>query len=422
MICAMVSLYRLVFVGLALSSFLGSIPHASAQDSVGQTNGSCLGICQVIRSLLGQSSPAPIGPQAALNSPAQPHLAAAASAARQPPSAKAVAPRSLSQSRITPSSRAPAVRGTMARPRGVRPGGITAGRVRILGPRHGDPDRQLAEEIAKASQRPFRFVPRVTGRNVAEQMLQAPDADFAVISTAAVADVSGQNEGGAGLTYVAKLFPQELHLLARPEVRSIEDLDGKAVAIGGPGSTSARVARDIFAALAIKPREIALDADAGLARVRSGDLSAAVVVAGKPSAKLASIGSANGLRLLPVQFAPALQATYLPATIAPADYPGLVREGAPVETIAVGMVLVARNTPEGSGRSFSTAAFVERFFSNLPKLVASGHPKWREVNIAAVTHEAPRFGAARRWLEARMPDTGQPRTTSSIRTRLGASP
>src|SRR3954453_9285771 len=47
------------------------------------------------------------------------------------------------------------------------------------------------------------------------------------------------------------------------------------------------------------------------------------------------------------------------------------------------LIVMARTAPEGSSRNRSTTAFVESFFANLPKLVASGYPKWRDVNIAA---------------------------------------
>jgi hypothetical protein len=86
------------------------------------------------------------------------------------------------------------------------------------------------------------------------------------------------------------------------------------------------------------------------------------------------------------------------------------------------LIVMARTAPEGSSRNRSTAAFVESFSANLPKLVASGYPKWREVNIAATIPDAQRFEAARRWLAARTPDAGPPQFTSSIRTKSGVSP
>lgn len=422
----MIDLRHLVSVGLTLSSFLGTTPGASAQDGMPNSgaNPSCVGICRAVKDLFGQSSPPPVVTQVAPKKQGQPRPAAATRSAPQTSSVNAVAPApSRPSSKAPPSSRAPDPSAKIVRPRNSGPGRTIAGRhLGILAPTHGDPDRQVAEEIVKASQQPFRFMPHIEGRDLSEQMLRVPEADLALISTVTLNSVTGKNEAGQAPAYVAKLFPQELHVLARPEVHSIEDLDGKAVATGAAGSTSAMLARDVFAALEIKPSEIELDGEAAIARVRSGALSAVVVVAGKPYTKLASIGSADGLRLLPVRFAPALQATYLPATIASADYPGLVREGALVETIAVGMVLVARNAPEESGRYRDMALFVEGFFANLPKLAASGHPKWREVNIAAVIPEAQRFEAARRWLDARMPESGQPQTTSSVRTKPGAPP
>src|SRR4051812_11551823 len=84
------------------------------------------------------------------------------------------------------------------------------------------------------------------------------------------------------------------------------------------------------------------------------------------------------------------------------------------------LIVMARTAPEGSSRNRSTAAFVESFSANLPKLVASGYPKWREVNIAATIPDAQRFEAARRWLAARTPDAGPPQFTSSGSSAVGS--
>ena len=137
-------------------------------------------------------------------------------------------------------------------------------------------------------------------------------------------------------------------VLAQSGISSVQQLMGKRVSIGAAGSGAHLISRDVFDRLGIKADEVNLGEADALEKLKSGEIAAAVLVTGKPSAAIAKLKVDGGLRLLSVPFAKQLQDDYLPAVLSDIDYPGTVAAGEGVETIAVGAVLIAYNWPRGS--------------------------------------------------------------------------
>jgi TRAP transporter TAXI family solute receptor len=199
------------------------------------------------------------------------------------------------------------------------------------------------------------------------------------------------------ITYVAKLFNEEIHILAGPGITSLKDLNGKQVNFGTEGSGTDITAALVFESFGIAPQPTHLaDADAIL-KVKSGELAAAIVMGAKPSAALAD---ASGLKLLPIPYAKALEDDYYPATLTHADYPGLIAEGESVDTVAVCTVLVSFNWPSDSVRYQKIAKFVDAFFGKFDQFQAPPRqPKWREVNFAATLEGWHRSPLAQAWID-----------------------
>src|SRR5262249_26533335 len=147
------------------------------------------------------------------------------------------------------------------------------------------------------------------------------------------------------VVYIAKLFNEEMHLLVREDsgVAKIEQLAGKTVNFGDSGSGTQFAARDVFTRLGIKVQEVNVGQADALAKLKSGESDASVLLAGKPAASIAALKAQEGFRLLPVPFAKKLQDDYLPAVLVKEDYPALVSSADGVQTVAVGAVLVAYN-------------------------------------------------------------------------------
>jgi uncharacterized protein len=202
------------------------------------------------------------------------------------------------------------------------------------------------------------------------------------------------------IVYIAKLFGEEMHVAVRADsdIRSLGQLAGKRVNFGVLGSGTQLTARDVFGRLNIKVDEANLAQADAVAKLEAGQIAASVLIAGKPAAPMTGLAT-GGLRFLPVPFAKSLQEDYLPGVLTSEDYPGMVRPGEDVETIAAAAVLIAYNWPKGSEPYRRLEDFVGRFFSRLDAFTEpQRHPKWREANFAAPLAGWTRFQPAEDWL------------------------
>src|SRR6266480_93690 len=102
--------------------------------------------------------------------------------------------------------------------------------------------------------------------------------------------------------YVLRLPIAELHILAREEIKSIEDLRGKKVSFGPAGSASSLTGTIVFQRLGVKVEHVLLDNATALTKLKSGELAALVRVIGKPVGFFAHIPANSGLHLVPIPF------------------------------------------------------------------------------------------------------------------------
>lgn len=199
------------------------------------------------------------------------------------------------------------------------------------------------------------------------------------------------------ITYIAKLHNEELHLLAGAGIKRVEDLAGKKVEFVG-GATVTGVA--VFGLLNIKVEPVLDDQALALEKLRSGEAAALAYVAAKPTSLFEVLPSGEGLHFLPIPLKPEMTSAYVPARLTADDYPHLVSGDGPVDTIAVGAVMVVANLAPDTERYHNVANFVDAFFTQFPRLQeAPRHPKWAEVNLAAELPGWKRFPPADSWLK-----------------------
>jgi len=200
--------------------------------------------------------------------------------------------------------------------------------------------------------------------------------------------------------YIAKLYNEEFHLLARADVKSVDDLAGKKVNFGLQGDGTNFTGPRLFALLKIKVTPVNYDQATALEKLRSGEISALAYVAGKPAPLFLEVRQQDRLHFLPIPLKPEIASAYIPARLTSDDYPAVVPPDGSVDTVAVGAVMVAANLTPGSERARNVASFVEAFFTQFPKLLEEGHhPKWNEVNLAAELPGWHRYGPADNWIK-----------------------
>src|ERR1700733_1209393 len=204
------------------------------------------------------------------------------------------------------------------------------------------------------------------------------------------------------IVYITKLFNEEMHLVVRADsgIDTLDQLNGKKVNFSDIGSGSQLATRDIFRRLGLTAVEVNMGQADAFEKLKTGEIAATVLIAGKPAASMLKLRAADGFRFLPVPFTKPLQDEYLPAVLGSTDYPGMVESGHDINTVAVGAVLIAYNWPRDTDRYRRIAKFVEAFFPRLAEFQEPPrHPKWRETNLAAVVPGWTRFGAAQEWLD-----------------------
>src|SRR3954462_11636786 len=200
--------------------------------------------------------------------------------------------------------------------------------------------------------------------------------------------------------YLLRLPIAELHILAKTDIRSLEDLRGRRVNFGPAGSGSSLTGTIVFQRHGVQVDQVLIDQQSALQKLRSGEVDALVRVVGKPVDFFTRISPNSGLHLVPIPYTQTLADYYTVGEFEAKDYPALIAEGEKIETIAVPAVLSVFNWPKASERYRRIERFTERLFANWDEfLVAPRHPKWRDVNLGATVPGWTRHTIAEQMLE-----------------------
>src|SRR5215468_206552 len=201
------------------------------------------------------------------------------------------------------------------------------------------------------------------------------------------------------LRYIAKLYNNELHVIAPTSVKSIFDLEGKRItAQTDVGYYSAKV---IFSRLGLKAQfDYWTDDARAIQKLIDGESDAYITSTGKVFSLLRAVKNEDRrLHLVPIPYDPRLLDLYLPTTLSDADYPNLLAPGEKIDTVATSVLLATFNWPEGGERYRRTAKFVDAFFSKIDEfLKPPRHPKWSESSINVKISGWERFKAADDWI------------------------
>jgi uncharacterized protein len=208
--------------------------------------------------------------------------------------------------------------------------------------------------------------------------------------------------------YIAPLFHNDIHVVARQGIRTLQDLNGKRVfaerSIGLPA------ARIIFRRMGIEADiDSQTDPTGGLQKLLSGERDAWIASVSKNAPVIKDIKNEGGkFHLLTIPYDRALQDIYLPSTFSSEEYPNLVAPGDRVDSLAVSTVLMVYNWPPQSDRYRRVAHFVDALFDHIEQLQQPPrNAKWRDTVISANVAGLVRFKGAQDWLDKARGDASQ---------------
>jgi branched-chain amino acid transport system substrate-binding protein len=214
--------------------------------------------------------------------------------------------------------------------------------------------------------------------------------------------------------YVTKMFNEEMHVLAPRTIRSMKDLDGKTVVVDLPDASTFVTSINVFERLGIKPHLLYVEPRLALEMLSKGEIDAIVAVEGKPVQWLSQVRDPN-LHLVPVEYEKTLQEEYLPSQLSSADYPNLVSDADPVDTIAAEAILASYNWPPTSDRYRRLSLLVDSLFTRVTQLQRPPfHPKWKEVALKAPVAGWTRFQAAQEWIDRNSPSVGAAAASAAV--------
>jgi TRAP transporter TAXI family solute receptor len=197
------------------------------------------------------------------------------------------------------------------------------------------------------------------------------------------------------LVYIMKISNDEIHLVTRSDITSLEQLRGRKVNFNSKGSGTQMTARDIFTGLNVDVEEVNLGPADAFAKLASREIAATLITSGKPAAAIAQLKASDGYRLISIPYAKPLRDDYLPSTLTHDDYPNLIANGETVDTIAASSVLFAYNWPKNTDRYRRVDKFVKALFAKFTELQKPPrNPHWREANLAASLPGWKRFEGA----------------------------
>jgi len=202
------------------------------------------------------------------------------------------------------------------------------------------------------------------------------------------------------IRYIIRLPISEVHILAKRNIRSIEDLRGKKVNFGPAGSASSLTGSIIFQRAGLQVEQTLFDNPLALQKLRSSEIAALIRVIGKPIDFFAKLPAKDDFHLVPIPFTTPFSDYYVLSEFTKAEYPTLIAEGDTVSTLGVPAVLAVYNWPKKNDRARRVQRLVERLFANWEKFqTPPRHPKWREVNLAATMPGWTRWGPAEEMLQ-----------------------
>lgn len=193
------------------------------------------------------------------------------------------------------------------------------------------------------------------------------------------------------LRLIFPFYNEEVHLFARKEIKQFQDLEGKRVVIGNPGSGNAVTATNLLKLMNVHPREKITNLETPLDAVMAvfkKEADAMFYVAGKPVKLFKKMQGLDTKLINQVHFVPLndpkmLAEDYVASSISTEHYSWFPNS---ISTIAVKALLISYDFSRGNTWYYRQRCGQLSKLSRILKkkikwLQNNGHPKWNEVDL-----------------------------------------
>lgn len=286
---------------------------------------------------------------------------------------------------------------------------VNAGTVGLAGGLLEGAPIRFATEIARVVNESDKvhvlpIVTRGPTENV-NDLLYLKGVDLAIINTDSLEEYKTQvPQIQQRIVSIINLFPSELHIFVRPEIRSLADLAGKKVNFNTQGTAAAYSGPLIFSRLGVAVDKMFIPHPVALEQLRRGEIAGVVFITSKPVDPFVKGKWDDGFKFLPVEFGPKFSDYYVASSLESSDYPNLIAKGERVATIAVPTILASYNWKSETPRYRRVERFVEEFFSRVEKLKSPGFdPKWKDMDLKRGVPGIERARAAQNWIDRSKP-------------------
>jgi TRAP-type uncharacterized transport system substrate-binding protein len=186
------------------------------------------------------------------------------------------------------------------------------------------------------------------------------------------------------VNYISQMYVGELHIYARPEIKTIQDLQGKKVGFHTKGAGPTITGPILFSRLGITVEPVFMNNALALEKMKTGELAAILHTVGKPNDLFTKLKKEPGYHFLQVDYTDKFADYYLPSTLGHEDYPNLFAPGEKIETLGIPVVLAVYNWPREHDRFRRVERFIQYYFDRFERLKQPPfHAKWKEINLAA---------------------------------------
>ena len=202
------------------------------------------------------------------------------------------------------------------------------------------------------------------------------------------------------ITYIISLFPSELHIFVRPEIKSLQDLVGKKVNFNTQGTAAAYSGPLIFSRLGLEVEKMFIPHPVALEQLRRGEIAGVVFVTSKPVDAFLKGRWDAGYKFCPSSMARSSRTIIFPLILTSR----IIQTSSPKERGSP-RLLYPPSSPRTTGAPARIGIVALRALSttfsagwiNSKRLVSTQNG--RDVNLSAKVPGLERFRAAQEWLD-----------------------